>query len=570
MQNKSEKITKKKRIFFSESFDITNWENVKPELDKLSEESIQSETELLTFLEKVGELSDILHEEEAWRYIRMTQFASEKQYSKAFNEFQAEVVSKTKPYFFQYNRKFYDSPFRKYLQEHAHLIQCIANEIELFHEANVPLEVQESELANQYGAIYSGLTVPFQGEEKTLSQLSVFLEEQNRTIREEAWRLRAEKMAEVKEKLNSLFDEMKTIRIKQSENVGFSNYRDYIHAKKGRFSYTPQDLYDFHDAVEKEVLPFLKKLSKERKEKLQLSTLRPWDTSVDLDGKRLEPFVNVEELTEKSIDILQKVKPEFGENLAKMKVSSLLDLDNRKGKAPGGYNYPLQETGAPFIFMNAVGIHRNVVTLMHEAGHAMHTFATSDIKIDVYKDTPSEIAELASMTMEFLTMDDWNLFYAHPDDLKKAKKEQLVGALKFLPWCMTVDAFQHWIYTNPNHTVAERDEFFASLMDRFNAGVDWSDLDEYKTNSWLFQLHIFETPFYYIEYAMSQLGALAMYKNYKTSGKEKTLAQYEDFLKLGYKVPVKELYETAGIKFDFSAEYLRQIVAFVQEEVEKL
>lgn len=491
MNYEPEKITKKKRIFFSESFDITNWENVKPELEKLLQEPINSEKELLHFLEQVGEFSDILNEEEAWRYIKMTQFASDKQYSKAFNEFQAEVVSQTKPYFFQFNRKFYDSPHRENLREHAHLIKCISNDIELFHEENVPLEVQESELANQYGSIYSGLTVQFQGEEKTLSQLSVYLEEQNRAIREEVWCLRASKMAEVKDKLNSLFDEMKAIRMKQAENAGYPNYRDFMHAKKGRFSYTPKDLYDFHNAVEKEVLPFLKKINQERQEKLQIPSLRPWDTSVDLDGKRLLPFANTEELTEKSINILENVKPEFGENLAKMKVSNLLDLDNRKGKAPGGYNYPLQETGAPFIFMNAVGVHRNVVTLMHEAGHAMHTFATRDIKIDVYKDTPSEIAELASMAMEFLTMDYWDLFYDNPEDLKKARKEQLIGALKFLPWCMTVDAFQHWIYTSPQHTVTGRDAFFASLMDRFNAGVDWSGLEEYKTNAWLFQLHIF-------------------------------------------------------------------------------
>ena len=200
----------------------------------------------------------------------------------------------------------------------------------------------------------------------------------------------------------------------------------------------------------------------------------------------------------------------------------------------------------------------------------MHTFATTNIKIDAYKHTPSEVAELASMAMEFLTMDYWTEYYSDNEDFKKAKREQLEGAISFLPWAMIIDAFQHWIYINPTHSVQERDEYFVSLMDRFNYGVNWNGLNEQKKNLWLFQLHIFEVPFYYIEYAMSQLGALAIYRNYKLKGKEKTLEQYENALKLGYTKSVKEIYETAGIKFDFSEEYLSELIEFVRDELQNL
>lgn len=565
----NKKIIKKPRRYFSEYLDVTKWENVEIEMKKLEEEKITSPYELINFMEKIGELSDILSEEMAWRYINMTRFADNEEYSKKFNEFYAGIIAKTKPYDFKFNQKFYDSPYRKDLdkEEYAHLNMIIANDIELYREENIPLQVKEQELANKYGSIFSKLTVTYKGEEKTLSQLAPFLKDQDREVRREVWNLRMEKMMEKREEFNKLFDEMKELRVQQAKNAGFKNYRDYMHQAKGRFSYTPEDLMKFHDAVEKEVIPFLKEFTEERKNILKLDSVKPWDTSVDLDGKILKPFKEIDEFIDKAIDILHTIKPEFGERLNMMKNSEFLDLENRKGKAPGGYNYPLQETGAPFIFMNAVGLHRNVVTLLHEAGHAMHTFAMKNIKLDPYKNTPSEVAELASMTMEFLSMDHWDKYYKDPSDLKKAKCDQFKSALGFLPWCMIVDAFQHWIYLNPQHTMEEREEYFLSLLQRYNTGADWTNVEKFKKLLWLFQLHIFEVPFYYIEYGMSQLGALSVYRNYKKFGKEKALEKYEDFLKLGYTVPVDKLYEAAGIKFDFSAKYVKELVDFVKEEL---
>ncbi|MCF7858002.1 MAG: M3 family oligoendopeptidase [Candidatus Cloacimonetes bacterium] len=572
MNYTDKKIVKKSRLYFPNDLDITKWENVEKVLRKLEKDEIKSADDLLKFMEKLGEFSDMISEEMAWRYITMTRFADNEEYAKKFNEFYAGIIAKSRPYDFKFNKKFYESPFRKKLDEdkYSHLNKIIANEIELYREENIPLQVKEKELANRYGSIFSKLTVQYKGEEKTLSQLAPFLKDQDREVRKEVWHLRMDKLQERREELNQLFDELKKLRIKQATNAGFDNYRDYMHQAKGRFAYTPKDIMAFHSAVEKEVLPLLKEFTTERKKILKLDSVKPWDTSVDLDGKVLKPFKKIDEFRDKAISILYEIKPKFGKQLNMMKNSEFLDLENRKGKAPGGYNYPLQETGAPFIFMNAVGLHRNVVTLLHEAGHAMHTFAMKDIKLDAYKGTPSEIAELASMSMEFLTMEHWDKYYDDPNDLKKAKRDQLKGAVSFLPWCMIVDAFQHWIYLNPEHTAEDREKYFVSLLQKYNTGVDWKDLENYQPLLWLFQLHIFEVPFYYIEYGMSQLGALSVYRNYKKFGKEEALEKYENFLKLGYTVPVDELYESAGIKFDFSEKYVKELVNFVKEELDSI
>ncbi|GAB6189704.1 M3 family oligoendopeptidase [Marinitoga arctica] len=566
----NEKIEKKPRKFYNKEIDLNDWNIVKNELESLLAEEINSVDDLLKFLEKWSEFDAILSEEMAWRYIRMTCDTKEEN-SKAFNEFYAKIVSPASEYDFLLKKKFYDSPYRKDLkgESYEHMNRLISRDIEIFRKENLPLKVKEQKLSSKYGEIISKITVKYDGEEKTLSQMGIYLKNPDRKIREEAWRLINTAVLEYYEELEKLFDELKNIRIQIAKNAGYDNYRDYMHDAKRRFDFKPEDLYEFHSAVEKTVVPALKKLNNERKEKLKLDTLRPWDTEVDVDGKILKPFKKEEEFIEKAIKILSKVDVDFAKNLEKMKNTGFLDLVNRKGKAPGGYNYPLNETGAAFIFMNAVGLHRDVKTLLHESGHAQHTFYSKDIPISILKDFPSEVAELASMSMELLTLEYLDEYYNNPEDLKKAKKEQLEGTLKILPWVMIVDAFQHWIYTYPNHTIEERDEYFASLMERFNTGIDWADLDKEKRTRWLRQLHIFEVPFYYIEYAMSQLGAIAVYKNYKENG-EKAIEQYKNFLSSGFKYPVRKLYEIAGIKFDFSEKYISELVEFIMNEIESL
>lgn len=564
-------IEKRKRRYFSEDFRADNWYDVENELKNFENQEINSKEDLETLIEKYSELVYIIEETYAWKYIKMTCNADKKQYSKAFNEFYAEVVSKSQPYDFRFKKKVYESPYKTELsqEKYSHFIKIISNDIELFREENVPLMVKENELSNKYGEIMSKLTLEFEGEEKTLIQMKKYQKDPDRNKRERAWKLVCEKITEKTDEFNKLFDDLKEIRIQIAQNAGFNSYRDYMHRAKGRFDYTPEDIFKFHKSVEKIVIPFVKELNKKRKEKLNVKRLRPWDIDVDIDGKTLKPFDSEDEFVDKAIRILDKIKPEFGEKLKMMKKSGFLDLQNRKGKAPGGYNFPLAEHGAAFIFMNAVGLNSDVRTLLHEAGHAMHSFAKADKKVSQYKNTPSELAELASMAMELLTLEYLDEYYKEEEDFKKAKREQLEGTIQFLPWAMIVDALQQWVYTNPDHTQEERTEYFKTLMDRFNEGVDWSGLDGEKGERWLKQLHIFEVPFYYIEYAISQLGAIAIYKNYKKNG-AKAIEQYENFLKLGYSKSVSDIYGAAGIRFDFSEDYIKEIVEFIKEELESI
>jgi oligoendopeptidase F len=253
-----------------------------------------------------------------------------------------------------------------------------------------------------------------------------------------------------------------------------------------------------------------------------------------------------------------------------MKANGLFDVESRMGKAPGGYNYPLAETGAPFIFMNSANSLRDLTTMVHEGGHAIHTFLTADLELNDFKHCPSEVAELASMSMELISMDNWDVYFDNEEDLNRAKKEQLADVLKTLPWVAVIDQFQHWIYTNPDHNAADREAAFKQIYTRFGAGfADWTEYDQQFGNLWQKQLHLFEVPFYYIEYAIAQLGAIAVWKNYKENP-TKALEQYLAALTLGYTKPMNEIYETAGIKFDFSAAYIKELAMFVKNELNKL
>jgi len=550
---------------------IDDWASVQAELEKLVVVRPQTPEELLNLLRWASELSRALTDELSRRYIDMTVNADKEEFAEAYNSFNANVFAPCEPYRFRLQQLFYTSPARQALDQAAYglLEQIIANEIELFREENIPLKVQEQELATQYGAAVSKMSAHFEGEDRTPAQLSVFLKNPDRNKREQAWRLIFGCFQKAVPELDKLFDDLKALRVKIAHNAGFANYRDYMHRNLGRFSYTPEELYSFHAAVETVVVPFVGELMEQRRQALGLATVRPWDIMVDLDGKVLKPFETAPELVEKALRVLHKVNPDYAMQLEMMSNTGLLDLENRKGKAPGGYNTTLNDLASSFIFMNAVKLHNDVTTLLHESGHAMHSAAMKDIDLDYYCNTPSEVAELASMAMELLTMDYWDEYYPEPADLHKAKRDQLEDTLTFLPWCMMVDAFQHWIYLYPEHTTMERNNTWLDLHQRFTAGVDWSGLEEIRQIGWMKQLHIFEVPFYYIEYGMAQLGALAIYKNYRENP-ERALQQYQDFLSLGYSRTVRELYQAAGIRFDFSESYIRELVDFVRNELKEL
>jgi oligoendopeptidase F len=556
-------IKKKERKYFSPEFSVENWSELEKALRVLLDTEIVSAEGLVALIEKSGELSDILEEAFAWKQIRMTQHADDPELAKAQTDFYEFIIAPSQPYFFQLNKKVCESKFFAQLPEerYGHLGKVLKNDIELYREENIPLFVKENELCNKYGEMYSQLTVMFEGEERTLSRMNLVLKDPDRSRREMAWRLISGKMVEKREDFEKLFDELKALRIRIAKNAGFDNYRDYKHKALGRFGYTPEDLERFHEAVRTAVVPVMKRLDEGRREKLGVETLRPWDLSVDLDGKVLHPFTDTEQLLSGTVSMLNRIDPEFGDLLSALAENDFVDLPNRKGKAPGGYNCSLPEWGASFIFMNAVGLQSDVDTLTHETGHGWHGFTRSGEAISEYKNPPMEVAELASMSMELMASDHYDEFYADPADIRKARDDQYQGAISLLPAAMIIDAFQHWIYLHPECSADERDAEYARIKDGYATCVDWTGLEQEKAVSWLRVLHIFEVPFYYIEYALAQLGAIALYKQYKENPQQ-AVANYKRFTQLGYSKPVPEIYAAAGIKFDFSQDYVEEMVDF--------
>jgi oligoendopeptidase F len=565
-------IQKKERTYVKGVFQIT-WENLSPIFDELAKRSIGSANELEQWLRDRSEIDALLEEDFAWRYIRMTCNTADEALLNSFQYFATEIEPNVAPLNDQLNRKFIESPFLAQLDQtkYAILIRGTKKALELFREENIPLQTTIQVEQQKYQGITGSMSVTLNRQEYTLEQAATFLKDTNRETRKNAWQAISNRRLVEKDTLNNLFNTLRSLRHQVAQNANFDNFRDYMFAALGRFDYTPEDCFQFHEAIEKTVVPVLAKHADARKKALGLSSLQPWDIEVDTSGKpALNPFKDGAELIEKSIACFGKLNPFLGDRLQAMKVNGLFDVESRKGKAPGGYNYPLAETGAPFIFMNSAGSFRDLTTMVHEGGHAIHTFVTADLELNDFKHCPSEVAELASMSMELISMDHWDEFFTNPEELNRAKQEQLKDVLKTLPWVAVVDQFQHWIYTHPEHSTEERSAAWKSIFERFGANfINWSDHPEAELNLWQKQLHIFEVPFYYIEYGMAQLGAIAVWKNYKENPK-KGLEQYLDALKLGYTKTIREIYETAGIKFDFSAAYIQELVSFVQHELEIL
>jgi len=570
MQNLN--LSPKQRTYIPEYLYI-RWKNLEPLFNELKNREINSVNELEEWLKNRSELDATLEENFAWRYIRMTCDTTDEKLLKDFQYFATEIEPQIAPINNELNKKFIKSPFTKQLDQDKYFIYTrgIKKALELFREENIPLQTQIQLEQQQYQSITGSMSVTLNGKDYTLEQASVFLKDTDRAVRQQAWEAITTRRLQDKEKLDTLFDGLLKLRHQVARNAGFDHFRDYMFQALGRFDYTPQDCFDFHDAIQQEIVPILQEQAQKRKEALHLHNLKPWDMDVDVSGKpALKPFHNGHDLIDKTITCFDKLDPYLGEKLAFMKAEGLFDVESRKGKAPGGYNYPLAETGAPFIFMNSANTFRDLTTMVHEGGHAIHTFISADLELNDFKHVPSEVAELASMSMELISMDAWDVFFDNEEDLKRAKRDQLKDVLKTLPWVAVVDKFQHWIYTNPNHTATERSEAWKTIFAPFgNNFSDWTDQEDALQNLWQKQLHIFEIPFYYIEYAMAQLGAIAIWKNYKENP-EQGLKKYLEALKLGYTKTIPEIYQTAGIEFNFSADYVKKLAIFVKSELEKL
>lgn len=570
----AEKLERPARKFLPETFTITGWEQLKPYFDKLLERKITSVDELRNWLRDRSELESVISEDFAWRYINMTRFTENETYSKAYQDFVENIQPKMAPVSDQLNRKAAASEFLDVLARETGydiMIRNLKKDIEIFREENIPLFTEISLEQQKYNTIVGAMMVELDGKELTLQQASVKLMSTDRAARELVYNKITERRLQDKQALDELFTKLIDLRHRVAVNAGFQNFRDFMFKAMGRFDYTPQDCFDFHESVAAEVVPIQNSLTAERKKLLGVDPLKPWDKAVDPEGKApLKAFENGKDLTEKTIECFRSIDPYLGQCLSIMNAMGHLDLESRKGKAPGGYNYPLAEIGVPFIFMNATSTLRDMVTIMHEGGHAVHNFLTRDLALNDFKSTPSEVAELASMSMELISMDAWNIFFTNEEDLKRAKREHLEDILETLPWVATIDKFQHWIYENPNHSLEERRESWNAILNQFSDSItDWKGQEEAKDYLWQKQLHLYEVPFYYIEYGMAQLGAVAIWRNYKQD-KQKGLQGYLNALKLGYMKSIPEVYAAANIRFDFSRGYISELMAFVKGELNEL
>lgn len=568
------KITAPKRRFIEEGLNFQTWDEIAPYFERLKEQPISTEAELVDWLKNKSELDAVVEENAAWRYIRMTIDTREQAYNEAYTYFVTEIQPKIAILEDELNKKMIQSPFIKSLKKHTdyHIyLRSVQKEVDLFHPENVVLQAEISELAQQYGAITAAQMIEYRGEKMTMQKASLLLKELDKSVRKEAFELIGKTRAENDQTLDELFSKLVQKRHQVALNAGFKNFRDYKFVELGRFDYTKEDCFNFHASIRKHIVPLVRKIQQKQADLLGVEKLKPWNLEVDPTGKpALKPFSTGLELLEGTISMFQNIDPYFADCIATMHEMGHLDLESKAGKAPGGYNYPLYEIGVPFIFMNAVGAMRDLVTMVHEGGHAIHSFLSRDLEITGFKSLPSEVAELASMSMELLSMDQWNLFFKSEDDLKRAKTEQLETILKILPWIATVDEFQHWIYENPTHSVDERNAQWEKITQSYGTGlVDWSGYESFKTRSWHRQLHLFEVPFYYIEYGIAQLGALAIWKNSKTNF-SKAIENYKQALALGYTQQIPTIYATAGIEFNFSDEYVKNLATFVEEELNKL
>jgi oligoendopeptidase F len=444
------------------------------------------------------------------------------------------------------------------------------NSAELFREANVPLETQESKLSQQYQKLIGSMTVDFEGKEQTLQQMGRYLEVPDRKVREAAWTKVIHRRLEQREALDDLFEQLLSVRTKIAAHAGFSSYRDYAFRHLERFDYGPEDCLRFHEGVETAIVPVVRRLQRKRARELEIDPLRPWDLQVDSRNRPpLRPFEVVQELVEGISKIASEIDLSFGTYVQIMQSLGLLDLESRKGKAPGGYQSALAEARLPFIFMNAVGLDSDVRTLQHEFGHALHVFATQQEPLGDYRHAPIEFCEVASMGMELLGGEFLSVFYPRPEDLKRSRRDHLEDILSILPWIACVDAFQHWIYTHPGHTTLDREEQWLSLQRRFGGIEDWSSFEDGQRAAWHRQLHIFELPFYYIEYAIAQLGALQLWLNSRRDFRQ-AVAEYWAALQLGGSRPLPELFERANIRFGFGPAALQPLMKAVEEELVKL
>tara|TARA_X000000368_G_scaffold186109_1_gene146918 strand:- start:1962 stop:3689 length:1728 start_codon:yes stop_codon:yes gene_type:complete len=562
--------------FVDDGFNPGDWDEIKPYVNELLNRKISCSKCIEGIIRDASELSEHISEKGALLYIAMTCDTESDEKRSSFLDFVENVRPKLSEFSDSLNRRLIEHEAVKNLPSRYDLmIRSMKNDVDIFRKENIPLGVEQTKLVTESQTINGAMTVEFNGNEYTLPEMRRFLESNERAIREGAWKAVSERRMQDEERLSEIFDELIVIRSKIARNAGFDTYTDYMFRAMERFDYSKEDCLEFHDAIEAVCVPLMREINSQRVVSLDLDFLMPWDVNEktgvgpDLQERApLKPFDNVGEMVEKLSTLFHNMSEDLGEKFDMLVEMDTLDLDTRKGKAPGGYQYYLQKSRVPFIFMNAAGLQGDLETMIHEAGHAFHSIYCSHLELIGERGYPIEFAEVASMSMELMTQEQWGEFYDE-EEANRAKMGHLEGVIFLLPWIATIDSFQHWIYSNPEHTREERARVWNSIRDRFGSNMNWEEYTKFRDVSWQQQGHLFGVPFYYVEYGIAQLGALQLWRTQRKDP-EKALSDYSNAMRLGNTKTLPELFTAADIKLGFDERHLSSLIQEVRTAMAEL
>lgn len=553
------------RRFLSTEFDPGNLAAVEAVFAELAERPIATAEELEQWLRDESELIAYIDAESARRYIRMTCDTASEEARESYMQMEREIAPRAKVLRDELDAKLLSCPAADHLDATRYdvLLRQRRSDKQIFRAENTELQIEESELQTKQQSIMGAVTVAFRGESHTLQQMGKYLEDHDRATREEAYLASLEQRRKTWPEMDEILDQLVTLRTRMARNAGFDGYVPYRFQQLHRFDYDAEDCHRFHDAIAEVVVPAVRRIDAQRREILGLDALRPWDCDVDVRGEApLRPFETEEQLLEIVSKTFGRVDPRFATEFQTLRRESLLDLMSRKGKAPGGYQYTIEDVRLPFIFMNAVGLHGDVQTLLHEGGHAFHAILSRDDDLVDYRSAPIEFAETASMSMELLGLEQLEEVYG-PRDAERARKSHLERVLRLLPWIASIDAFQHWLYSHPEHSREERVQSWLEIRGRLGPDLDYSGLEDAQQYQWAGQLHLYSHPLYYVEYAIAQIASLQVWLNYRRDPKA-AIEAYRDGLALGGSRPLPSLFEAAGARFDLSAELLTDLVGEIE------
>ena len=554
-----------------EGLDARKWDELQPIYQEFLDREIVSAEALESWLLELGRFDAYVGETGSMLYVDMTCDTENEEVKQAYLDFVEQVQPELAKVGDLLNRKLAESPYADELDsiEYNVLLRDTRMGIALFREENIALGTELTKLGQRYNEICGAMTVQFDGEERTMQQMGKYLQVNDREVRESAYRTVGERRFQDSEEIDDLYDKMIELRHQVAQNAGYENFRDYTFDSKRRFDYTPADCEAFQTAIEQICVPLMREIDGKRRDALGLKSLRMWDMGHDVQGRNpLQPFTEVEEMVAGTSRMFHRLSPELGEFFDSLRDGTSLDLDSRKGKAPGGYQLQRDHSRKPFIFMNATGLQRDLETMVHEAGHAFHSIYADEIPLVDYRSAPIEFCEVAAMSMELLTHDFLDEFYSS-DDANRAVREHLEGIVSILAWIATIDAFQHWIYTNPGHSKEERHQQWLDLGDRFGSHLDWNGFEEWRKVGWQRQLHLFSYPFYYIEYGIAQLGALQLWLQYQKNP-QTALDNYAKSMRLGGSRPLPELFEAGEMSFDLGNSTVQGLIDAVRTELDEL